>query len=81
MLRVPSPHTLKKYGLYAVLSFFIGLSSYLIMYNLTVGSNNLRYERQRQEQLQQIILDQVRLQNIQKNLLRDTVYVPIRHVK
>lgn len=75
MIRVPSPQTLKKYGLYAVLSFFISLSSYLMVYNLTTGNNNVQYERQRQEQLQYHILEQIKLQNKQRNLLRDTIYI------
>ncbi len=73
MLGAPSPQILKKYGLYAVLSFFIGLSSYLLVDDLNVRSRDIKYERQKQEQLQQIMLDQVRLQNQQKNLLKDTI--------
>lgn len=67
-----TPAQLKKYGIYAVLSFFVGLSTFLLRDDLDVRNGDLRYSRQKQEQLQQVLFDQIRLQEQQRNLFRDS---------
>lgn len=76
-----SPAQLKKYGLYAVLSFFIGLSTFLLKDDLAVRSKDITIERARQEELRKVVMKQLELQQQQKNLLRDTIYIPITHKK
>ncbi len=72
MLKIPSPQMIKKYGMYAMLSFFISLSAVLGLDDLRVRESDVKYERAQNEKLRQTLDEQYRLKHEQERLLRIT---------
>lgn len=72
IFRYISPAQLKKYGIYAVLSFFMCLSMYLIVDDRRSNKEQLRYERSEKERMQKILLEQKYLKQEQDELLSST---------
>lgn len=68
-LRDLSPAQLKKYGIYAVLWFFMMLSLYLIMSDRSDRKSDIAYERNAKEELQLMLIDQVKLKKEQDSLI------------
>lgn len=69
-----SPAQLKKYGLYAITSFFMGLSIFLLKDILVTRNNEIIYQREKEKRLEQILYKQLELEKIQKNLLDSFKY-------
>lgn len=76
MLKIPSPHILRKYGLYAMLSFFISLSAVLGLDDLRVREADVKYERMQNEKLRQALDEQYKLKTEQELLLQMTKETP-----
>jgi hypothetical protein len=72
ILKYISPAQLKKYGLYAVLSFFMIATVYFVVDDRRERREALQYERREKERLQDILLEQKYLQQEQKELLEET---------
>jgi hypothetical protein len=69
ILKYISPAQLKKYGMYAMLSFFMAISVYLVMDDRKERREQLRYEREEKEKLQNILLEQTYLRLEQEQLM------------
>lgn len=74
MLKIPTPQTIKKYGMYAILSFFISLSAVLGIDDLRVRESDVRYERAQNERLRTTLEEQYKLKVEQERLLRITYH-------
>lgn len=73
-----SPAALKRYGIYAILSFFISISVILAYDSIKTRDSDIRYERSQKESLQKILDEQTRLRVEQELLLRQTIYIHTR---
>lgn len=67
-----SPATLKRYGLYAILSFFISISVIIGIDDIRVRNTDIRYERTNNEYLRNVLKEQQQLRLEQENLLKST---------
>lgn len=67
-----TPASLKKYGLYAILSFFMSATIFLGTDDIKVRNTDMTSERQKNKELQDILNSQSRLKEEQDSLL--TVY-------
>lgn len=65
-----SPTNLKKYGLYAILSFFISLSVFIGADDLKYRNRDIEQERVENTRLQRMLYDQNQLKNEQQELLK-----------
>lgn len=72
LLATISPLSLKKYGLYAFLSFFMILSVLIGLDDINVRDSDTKYERVRSESLQHELDKQLLLKNEQDSLLKET---------
>ena len=70
LLRSISPAQLKKYGVYAILSFFISLSAIVGADDLGVRNADIKSERQQNEKLQNMLNEQYQLKIQQEQLLQ-----------
>ncbi len=69
LLKIISPVNLKKYGMYAILSFFISFSVLLALDDFSVRNDDIKKERQRNEQLQGELSHQIKLKAEQDSLI------------
>jgi hypothetical protein len=69
LLRNVSPASLKKYGIYAILSFFISVSAIIGTDDLRMRNADIKYERSQNETLRKMLDDQYRLKVEQERLL------------
>lgn len=67
-----TPAQLKKYGLYAILSFFISATVILSRDNVRIRDHDVRYERQQNERLRSILDEQYKLKIEQEHLIKIT---------
>lgn len=72
LLQIISPAQLKKYGMYAVLSFFIMVSVLLVRDDLNVRNSDVTYERAKNDSLQHMLKEQYTLKLEQQKLLEKT---------
>ena len=75
MMGSVSPESIKKYGLYAILSFFISLSVIIGIDDIKVRNTDVQYERAQNDALRKVLDDQYQLKQEQENLIKtiDTV--------
>lgn len=69
-LNFVSPANLKKYGLYAILSFFICLCVFIGTDDLKYRNQDIQQERIENTKLQKMLYDQNQLKNEQEQLLK-----------
>ena len=72
-----SPYNLKKYGLYAALSFFMSVCVVITTDDIKVRNSDIRYERSSNDSLQKMLNEQYKLRTEQKRLLETTKHIII----
>lgn len=68
-----SPVQLKRYGIYAILSFFISFCVIIAADDIRVRNADVSYERAQNESLRKMLDEQYKLKTQQENLLKDTL--------
>lgn len=65
-----TPAQLKKYGIYTVLSLSLSLNTYLVISDKKENREDIKYEREERQKLQQILIEQQFLKREQEILLK-----------
>lgn len=70
LFKIITPANLKKYGMYAILSFFITVSVLLAVDDVRIRDKDIKYEREQNETLRKMLDEQYKLKIEQERLIK-----------